>query len=112
MFLHTTSYVLCVETQTIFPTTGIPTAVEVLWGEFEELCNARGWTNDYRRSVKIGVEHTTIGRLRPCDKCGGRRGRPGGTFIGKTLAALGVPFEAVFVRRTSERAKCQCGRAV
>lgn len=61
---------------------------------FAELCDARGWTNRYQRAQALGVRHTTLRRLE-------YGGHPGSKLIGQVLATLGVPFEAVFDRRSA-----------
>lgn len=68
---------------------------------FDALCNERGWKNDHQRAKALGLaSHTTIRRLRkPKDPA--VPARPGGKFIGNTLAALGVDFEVVFGRRAA-----------
>jgi hypothetical protein len=60
--------------------------------KFAEYCDARGWPSSrYQRAKHIGVMHTTLRRLE-------HGGNPGPQLIGKILAKLGVPFEAVFDR--------------
>lgn len=95
--------VSCVKTQTISAQES-STAGEVVyvrWTVFDALCNERGWKNDHQRAKAMGfASHTTIRRLRK-PKSDAAPPRPGGKFIGNTLAALGVEFEVVFGRRAA-----------
>lgn len=72
-------------------TTEPGTVVVLRQDKFAEYCNARGWKSRNRRAQEIGVVHTTLRRLE-------HGGKPGNPLVGKVLAKLGVPFEAVFDR--------------
>jgi len=86
-----------VKTRTESPTEdAAASVVRVRFDQFDRLCDAKGWANDFARSRALGISHTHLSRVRS-----GHVG-VGGKFIGAALAALGVPFEAVFERVPEE----------
>lgn len=61
---------------------------------FEQLTAAKGWLIDRERAAGIGVNLTTVWRVRT------GKTKPSAEFIAKASAALGVPVEKLFKAKT------------
>lgn len=64
----------------------------VIWDSWEGLCNAKGWINDSQRSKALGMggHPSAISKVRTGEW------NVSGPFIRRSMARLGVPFEAIF----------------
>lgn len=72
---------------------------DVRWDVFDALCAAKGWVTDLNISRGLGFpSHSTLSRLRAGKITVSR------LFIERAMTALDVPYEAIFVRRSSDDA--------
>lgn len=79
----------------------VPAIIELVLDEFDRLCNEQGWTTGKQRAAALGLDESTISRIKS-----GENG-PGAAFIDACIATFGATaYPRLFRRKREEAETC------